>query len=162
MHDKQYWIEQLCLKPHVEGGFFRRTFGSELSVPTQYGNRISMSSIFYMLTDDSSTGYFHKNRSDIMHYWHAGSPLHYTVIHSDGGISRHILGPDIAAGQQLQLLVEGGAWKATQLKDGQFGLLSEAVTPGYESADMQMARFEDISPYASGANKAIMSLVKPA
>ena len=50
-------------------------------------NRAILSSIYYMLTDDSPIGYFHRNQSDIVHYWHSGSALTYYLIDSDGNFS---------------------------------------------------------------------------
>lgn len=103
-----------------------------------------MSSIFYMLTDDSPIGYLHKNKSDIIHYFHGGSPLSYLIVHPDGNLERKVLGVDLDRGQQLQLIVRGGCWKATELATGEFGLISEAVSPGFEYDDMELAKEETI------------------
>lgn len=53
-----------------------------------------------------------------------------------------MLGPDLAAGQQLQLTVRGGVWKASHLPEGTYGLISEAVSPGFEFADMTLGERE--------------------
>jgi predicted cupin superfamily sugar epimerase len=37
-------------------------------------------------------------------------------------------------------LVKGGYWKASILEKGEFGLLSEAVTPGFVYDDMTIAK----------------------
>lgn len=143
-------IQTLQLEPHIEGGYFRRTFtASERylkgdGLPQQIVRPL-MSSIFYMLTDDSPIGRMHRNRSAIMHYWHAGSALRYRLLKPDGELQHIELGPDLMRGQQLQMLVPGGWWKATELVDGEFGLLSEAVCPGFDFADMQLANFADIN-----------------
>ena len=97
-----------------------------------------MTSIFYLLTADSPVGQWHLNRSDIVHYFHLGSPLHYYLIHPDGRLETAVLGPDLAAGQRLQLTVPGGVWKASHLPAGDYGLISEAVSPGFEYEDMQL------------------------
>ena len=98
-----------------------------------------MSSIFYLLTDDSPIGYFHRNRSDIVHYWHQGGSLRYFLIDQAGTLETIVLGPDLASGEQLQLLVPGNTWKATELLGGEYGLLSEAVCPGFDYGDMELA-----------------------
>ena len=51
-----------------------------------------------------------------------------------------VLGPDLAAGQQLQLTVPGGVWKASHLPSGDYGLISEAVSPGFEYEDMTLGK----------------------
>ena len=137
--DKYQLINALCLAPHVEGGYFRRTYQSDLTASLPYGERRLLSSIYYLLTDDSPIGHLHRNRSDIMHYFHGGSPLAYLIVHPDGRLERSILGSDLAQGQQLQLLVPAGCWKASELLGGEFGLISEAVAPGFDYADMELA-----------------------
>ncbi|CAK0773270.1 conserved hypothetical protein [Gammaproteobacteria bacterium] len=92
-----------------------------------------------MLTDDSPIGYFHKNASDIIHYYHAGAPLTYLIIHPNGDLHSYRLGPELRSGQVMQLLVKGGCWKASVLEQGEYGLLSEAVAPGFDYRDMQLA-----------------------
>ena len=138
--DRQTVIEKLELEQHVEGGYFRRTFQAEHRPLIDLGDgpRYTLTSIFYLLTSDSPTGHWHLNRSDIIHYYHLGEPVNYYMIHPDGRLETAILGPDLAAGQQLQLIVRGGIWKASNLPSGDYGLISEAVAPGFEYADMQL------------------------
>jgi predicted cupin superfamily sugar epimerase len=137
--NKRQLIEKLALEPHIEGGYFCRTYRSDLTAPIAGSKRHLLSSIFYMLTDDSPIGHLHKNKSDIIHYFHGGSPLTYLIVHPDGHLEKRILGADLDNGQQLQLIVKGGCWKATELESGEFGLISEAVSPGFDYADMELA-----------------------
>jgi uncharacterized protein len=139
--NKQQIIEILSLTPHIEGGYFSRTYRSDLntSVPYDTRQRCLLSSIYYLLTDDSPVGYLHKNKSDIIHFFQSGFPLIYTIISPDGVLEKKILGADLDKGQQLQLIVRGGCWKATELRAGEFGLVSEAVSPGFEYEDMELA-----------------------
>ncbi|RDH87404.1 MAG: cupin [endosymbiont of Seepiophila jonesi] len=143
---KNQIITHLSLEPHVEGGFFHRTYQSELqTIPTDTGKpRPLLTSIYYLLSNDSPIGYLHQNRSDIIHYFHSGSPLTYHIIHPEGKVERVIMGKDLAAGQKLQLIVKGGCWKATELTTGEYGLVSEAVCPGFDYADMTIATREEI------------------
>jgi hypothetical protein len=144
--NKQQLIKKLSLEPHIEGGYFFRTYSSDLKadLASNAKPRCLLSSIFYMLTDDSPIGYLHKNKSDIIHYFHGGSPLTYLIIDPDGNLDKRVLGLDLDGGQQLQLLVRGGCWKATVLEAGEFGLISEAVSPGFEYEDMELAKREII------------------
>jgi len=138
--DRNTVIEQLGLESHVEGGYFRRTFQADHRDKIDQGNgpRFTMTSIFYLLTADSPVGHWHLNRSDIIHYFHLGAPVHYYLILPDGTLETAVLGPDLAAGQQLQLTVRGGTWKASHLPHGDYGLVSEAVSPGFEYEDMRL------------------------
>lgn len=48
----QQWIDALGLEPHVEGGYFRRTFQADHRPPvrTPRGERLLLTSIHYLLT----------------------------------------------------------------------------------------------------------------
>ncbi|ANJ56317.1 cupin [Pseudomonas silesiensis] len=134
-------VAALDLQPHMEGGFYRRTFQTDHStVETAGRHRYLMSSIYYLLTRDSPIGYFHLNRSDIVHYYHLGDAIQYSLIYPDGTLKTVVMGNDMLAGECLQLHVPGGIWKASQLLDGfaGYGLISEAVSPGFDYADMEM------------------------
>ena len=133
-------IERLNLQKHLEGGYYRRTYQADqhLTINTDRGERLSMTSIFYLLTHDEPIGHWHLNQSDIVHYFHFGVPLEYYLINPDGHLTMVTMGADIEKGQQLQLIVPGGVWKASKIssvKLGDYGLISEAVSPGFDLKD---------------------------
>ena len=106
-----------------------------------------MTSIYYLLTHDRPIGRWHRNASDILHYFHLGGPIEYSMIHPDGTLETAVMGPDPTQGQQLQLVVRGGVWKASALHDrdaGAYGLISEAVAPGFDYADMTLADRDEL------------------
>jgi len=142
-------IEALGLDGHVEGGFFRRTYEArdKPRVDEGQGERFSMTSIFYLLTDEGPVGHFHRNRADIVHYFHLGDPIEYFLIHPDGRLETVVMGPDPTRGQRLQLTVAGGIWKASRLTAGPagYGLISEAVTPGFDYADMTLGTSSELT-----------------
>ena len=136
----------LNLSGHVEGGFFRRTYQADdhAKVSTEKGERFILTSIFYMLTSQSPIGHFHLNKSDIVHYYHMGDPIRYTLIYPDGKLEQVIMGSDVTKGELLQLTVKGGIWKSSELLTGDhgYGLISEAVSPGFDYADMTLGTNE--------------------
>ncbi|WOJ96300.1 cupin domain-containing protein [Congregibacter brevis] len=138
----QELIKRLDLEGHVEGGFYRRTYEAtgQSRVPSETGERFSMTSIYYLLTAEGPVGHFHQNRSDIVHYFHLGDPIEYVLIHPNGELETVIMGPDPREGHQLQLTVPGGVWKASRLTTGEqgYGLISEAVSPGFDYRDMTL------------------------
>ena len=152
--DKQDLIKELQLQPlEMEGGYFNLTY----TCPHKNDKgKPLMSSIFYLLTSDSPIDRLHKNCSDIMHYFHLGSPLDIITLHPDGTLQKVTLGPNILNGHKLQHLVPGGCWKTTILHqpcgketDGMenlpnYGLISEAVAPGFEYNDRTMGTDEMI------------------
>ena len=86
--DKAKLIDTLQLQPHIEGGFFRRTYISPHKVTVEDNERVTMSSIYYMLTTDSPVGYTHRNHSDIVCYFHLGLPLRYLILFPEGKTGR--------------------------------------------------------------------------
>jgi predicted cupin superfamily sugar epimerase len=140
-------VKVLGLEPHVEGGYFKRTFEASHRDKIDEGNgpRFTMTSIFYLLTADSRIGHWHRNKSDIVHYFHLGDPITYYLIHPDGKLETVVMGPDPLQGQQLQLVVRGGVWKASHLAQGDYGLISEAVSPGFEYEDMSLGLREQLT-----------------
>jgi predicted cupin superfamily sugar epimerase len=142
-------IAALNLEPHMEGGFYRRTFQTDhhTMVETAGGRRYLMTSIYYLLTKDSPIGHFHQNPSDIVHYYHVGDAIQYRLIFPDGTLKTVVMGSDVIAGQCLQLHVPGGVWKASQLTNGLagYGLISEAVSPGFDFADMELGSQQKLS-----------------
>nr|WP_229744679.1 cupin domain-containing protein [Neiella marina] len=135
---QQQIIDTLGLSGHFEGGYFARVFSAEHreKVATARGDRLTMTTIYYMLTKDNAIDHFHTKYSDGVEFYHLGAPITYHLIHPDGRYQKVVVGPDIANGQQLQLAVAGGTFKAAELTDGDYGLVSEAVSPGWEMEDM--------------------------
>ncbi len=146
MMTKQALIEQLSLTEHVEGGYFSETYRSaeEMTTPREGQARSVMTSIYYLLTDDRPIDHLHQNKSDIMHYFQMGSPITYILVDLDGNLSRVKLGLAITQGEVPQLLVPKGYWKAAVLESGEYGLLGEAVAPGFEYRDMTIAKADEI------------------
>lgn len=140
-------IEYLQLEGHVEGGFYRRTYESTTTpkISTDAGKRFSMTSIFYLLSAESPIGHFHLNKSDIVHYFQLGDSITYYLISPDGKLETVVMGTNLAAGEKLQLTVPGGTWKASKIVAGGkkgYSLISEAVSPGFDFADMTLGYHE--------------------
>ena len=56
-------------------------------------------------------------------------------------LAEKTVGQDIENGQLLQMLVPAGWWKASRICDSKedYALISEAVAPGFEYADNEIA-----------------------
>ena len=139
--NKHELIQKFGMEMHPEGGYFTETYRSKTIIETdrEGQQRAVLTSIYYLLTDDRPIDHFHINKSDIMHYFHGGSAVIYLVLNPNGTLQKFKLGMNLANGETPQLLVPGGYWKAAFLEDGEFGLLGEAVAPGFEYRDMKIA-----------------------
>jgi predicted cupin superfamily sugar epimerase len=139
--DIQELISQLSLQEHIEGGYFRETYRSRETINTTRPGekRAVMTSIYYLLTSERPLDHLHKNRSDIVHYFQLGSPITYITVSPDGQLQKVKLGSNFAQGEVMQLLVPAMYWKAAILEVGEFGLIGEAVAPGFDYQDMELA-----------------------
>ncbi len=136
-------IQELGLEKHIEGGYFRRTFCSD-QMTGRNTHQGMASSIYYLLTKECPIGHFHKNKSDILHFYHGDGVIRYHLIDGQGQHSTVEMGRELKLGQQLQLVVNAGSWKASELISGDFALISEVVVPEFRSEDMQLANFEQL------------------
>jgi len=130
----------LGLEPHPEGGWFRRTWTSEHAFrpPGYPGERPPATAIYYVLGPGEESSW-HQVRSAELWLHHQGGPLLLRV----GGtgetpgdeITDVVLGAQLDAGHQPQVLVPAGCWQSARpLTDGEV-LVSCVVSPGFDFAD---------------------------
>jgi len=130
-------IRQLLrLQPHpVEGGWYRRTYTSEVSVALLRGVRPYGTAIYYLL-EEGGFSEMHVLVSDEIFHFYYGDPVEMLQLLPDGGSTVYTLGPDLAAGHHVQLVVPAGVWQGTRLiGGGKVALLGCTVTPGFDFAD---------------------------
>ena len=108
--------------------------------------RNSSTTIFYLLTPGGPQGGFHRNKARTVHTLHRGRGR-YVIVHADEEgrekrIETFTVGHNVAEGERLQWIVEGGKYKASYLlpdeagQESSYGLLiSETVVPGFEYCD---------------------------
>jgi predicted cupin superfamily sugar epimerase len=137
----------LKLEPHpVEGGWYRRTYTSDVSVALLRGVRPYGTAIYYLL-EEGTFSEMHVLASDETFHFYLGDPVEMLQLYPDGGSAIFTLGPDLAAGQHVQLTVPAGVWQGTQLVDGgKVALLGCTVTPGFDFADYRNASAEELIP----------------
>jgi hypothetical protein len=136
----------LRLDPHpVEGGFFRRTYTSSGTVELPQGVRALGSAIYYLL-EAGTFSELHVLNSDEMFHFYLGDPVEMLNLYADGSSAVLTLGPDLSAGQQVQVLVSAGTWQGTRLMgEGKVALLGCTVTPGFNFADYRNGKYEELA-----------------
>ncbi|RXK41922.1 hypothetical protein M231_00643 [Tremella mesenterica] len=138
------------------------------------GDRVpAATQIFYLLTSEQYRGKMHMNEHATFHTHHQGRSL-YTLIQPPSSteekpkIHRVIVGPNIQAGELLQLYVPGHWWKASEipeedlllldsptaekegLKDKIGCLISEVVVPGWTMGQHQFLDVEKLKALWNG------------
>jgi predicted cupin superfamily sugar epimerase len=137
-------ITLLNLQPHPkEGGYFRETYRSDdrlaaASLPARYGgDRAAGTAIYYLLTPTAISA-LHRLASDEVFHFYLGDPVRMLQLGPDEATREIILGPDLLAGQQPQVVVPRGFWQGSILEPGgRFALLGCTVAPGFEYADYE-------------------------
>ncbi|HTW79728.1 MAG TPA: cupin domain-containing protein [Terracidiphilus sp.] len=132
--------QMLRLEPHpVEGGWYRRTYTSEVSVALLRGVRPYGTAIYYLL-EEGGFSEMHVLASDEIFHFYYGDPVEMLQLWPSGESKVITLGPALEAGQQVQLVVPAGVWQGTRLIDGgKVALLGCTVTPGFDFADYRNA-----------------------
>lgn len=140
----QYWIDHLNLQPHPEGGYYKEVFRSVNGVTRVDGAAVKQActSIYYLLEGKDFSG-FHRLASDELWYFHKGAPLHIHVI-DNGGAHSVIELSDSDTGQ-LQAVIPPDTWFASEIPLGSgFALVSCAVAPGFDFAEFEMAKRDEL------------------
>jgi hypothetical protein len=135
----------LNLAPHpVEGGHFRRTYTSAANVHLPRGTRPQGTAIYYLL-EAGTFSEMHLLDSDEIFHFYLGDPVEMLQLYPDGRSALFTLGPDLKAGQHLQLLVPAGVWQGTRiLGHGKLALLGCTVVPGFDFADYRSASYAEL------------------
>lgn len=146
-----YWIEELGLIQHPEGGYFKETYRSELSLLNDIkkegfeGERNALTSIYFLLPFDEYSAW-HRIKSDEMWYYHSGNPLNVHVILPDGTYHCYRLGLDLEKGEQPFCWVPKEAIFASENRNFTKGysLVSCAVSPGFDFQDFELIQANEL------------------
>ena len=153
----RYWIDNLSLTAHPEGGFFREVYRSKeelphASLPSRFsGSRSFATSIYYLLEKGDFSG-FHRIKSDETWHFYRGGALDLHIL-DNGKYELVVIGSNIAAGNHLQYTVPAGAWFASEPSiDSWYSLLGCTVSPGFDFSDFELAHkdalLKEYSPQA--------------
>jgi hypothetical protein len=130
-------ITALGLQPHPEGGWYRETWRSPVSLPAHGGTRASATAIQFLLLPGERSRW-HRVRSAELWLWQGGGTL---ALRAGGtgerpAAARELtIGPDPAAGQLLSQLVEPDEWQEAEPTGDQHVLVACVVSPGFDYAD---------------------------
>jgi uncharacterized protein len=135
--------DMLNLIPHPEGGWFRETWRSPVEFhPSGYDGPRAAATAIYFLLQPGEQSRWHVVRSAELWMWHRGGPLALKL----GGSGQRpeaqtelvIVGPDLAGGQQLQVVIPGGVWQTAAPAGDEPVLVSCVVAPGFDFADFRL------------------------
>jgi predicted cupin superfamily sugar epimerase len=88
----------------------------------------------------------HRIRNDQLYHYYLGDPLEVFLLHGDGTSERVIVGPDLRAGQRVQLLIPGSTFHTARLIGRrQWFLGASTEWPGVVPADVEIGNVEELA-----------------
>ncbi|MDX1284884.1 MAG: cupin domain-containing protein [Draconibacterium sp.] len=165
MNTSSYWIKNLDLQKHPEGGWYKEVYRSGEVIPggsiqpTFTEDRNCSTSIYYLLERKDFSS-FHRIKSDeIWHYYEGTSSVEIVSI-EENKIRIQKLGNNPEKEESFQVLVKANTWFAARLnnKEG-FALTGCTVSPGFHFDDFEMAD-ENLLNEFPHLNKEIIELLR--
>ncbi len=142
--------EILDLEPHPTCGFTCVTHVSSGRVaaealPAAYLEAHPFASgMYFLVTSESKIG-LHALRSDQIYHHHLGDPLEVLLLDPDGTCQVTTVGSDLLAGERPQLVIPGGTYHVSRVKnDGAYALLSTVEFPGFTPEDLEVIAPEEL------------------
>jgi predicted cupin superfamily sugar epimerase len=163
-------IALLQLEPNATCGFVRTTYLSAQSIaagglPPPFADARPMGSALYFLVTPSAPVRLHRIRNDQLYHYYLGDPLEVLLLHEDGTSAREVVGPDLAVGEQVQLLIPGNTFHTARLKgQGRWFLGASTEWPGVVPADVEIGEIEALAekyPTVAPDLRAIAAAVRP-
>jgi len=138
-------IQQYCLQPHPEGGWYKETYKSNEQItanalPERFTGCRFFSTAIYFLLEGSNFSAFHRIKSDECWHFYTGGPLWVYIIDHSGSLEVICLGSNISQGQLFQYVVPANCWFASRPASGSgFSFVGCTVAPGFDFTDFELA-----------------------
>lgn len=114
-----------------EGGMWAQTWVDELST-----------AIYFLMRPGDFSAMHRLHGPEIWHHY-AGAPARMVLLHTDGTITRPVLGDDLAAGERPCVVVPPGDWMAAETS-GEWTLVGTTMAPPYTQAGFRLGERDDL------------------
>jgi predicted cupin superfamily sugar epimerase len=144
-------IRLLRLEANATCGFVRVTFLSKEKIapgglPAPFADGRPLGSSLYFLVTPGAPVRLHRIRNEQLYHYYLGDPLEVFLLHGDGSTERVVVGPDIRAGQRVQLLIPGNTFHTARLIGRRRWFLGASTEwPGVIPADVEIGKLDDIA-----------------
>ncbi|SFD36610.1 cupin domain-containing protein [Clostridium uliginosum] len=165
MYTADYFVKNLNMIPHPEGGFYKESFVSRenisdrgLNVESEESRKL-WSSIYFLLRDGEVSN-FHRLKSDEMWYYHSGSSLTIYMINPEGELITEELGLNIEKGEKAQILVPKDYIFGSAMNNEGYALVGCMVFPGFEFKDFELFERDYLVEKYPNHKKVILKLTR--
>jgi predicted cupin superfamily sugar epimerase len=138
----------LDLEPNATCGFVRVTFVSREKVapgglPAPFADGRPLGSALYFLVTPGAPVRLHRIRNDQLYHCYLGDPLEVLMLHADGSHERVVVGPDLRAGERVQLLIPGNTFHTARVAGRRRWFLGASTEwPGVVPADVELGNLD--------------------
>jgi predicted cupin superfamily sugar epimerase len=139
MQDMNSMIEALSLLPHPEGGFYKETYRSKITIQSTHhaGEKSAYTAIYYLLGGKDFSSW-HRIQSDETWFFHSGCDVSIYFFDDQKVLRIEQLG---MASMNLQFTIPANTWFAAKpMDETSFSLVSCAVGPGFEFDDFEIGK----------------------
>jgi predicted cupin superfamily sugar epimerase len=137
-------IDLLSLEPHATCGYVAETYRAADRIRpgglagTFADGRPVGSALYFLVTPERAVR-LHCIRNDQLYHRYLGDTLEVLALYPDGTHAIHLVGTDLAAGEQVQLFLPGGTFHTARLRDGAGWFLGASTEwPGVEPPDVEL------------------------
>jgi hypothetical protein len=158
--DTRALVDALGLKPHPEGGFYRETFRSPITIEKKPGVARNASTAIYFLLPAGSFSAWHRVTSDEVWHHYAGDAVELHRLDESSGHTSVRLGGNVLAGEVPQYVVPAGVYQAAAPAGARFALCGCTVAPGFDFADFTMPSREELARVFPSARRIVEAFTR--
>ena len=134
MKTAEYYIKNLNMDPHIEGGYFKESF---ISNDEARKDKKLWSSIYFLLRTGEVSN-FHRLKSDELWYYHDGEALTIYMITPEGELITSQLGKNIENGEMPQVLVPKGYIFGSAMNNDGYSLVGCMVSLAFDYKEFEL------------------------
>lgn len=134
MKTAEYYVKNLNMDPHIEGGYFKESF---ISNDEARKDKKLWSSIYFLLRTGEVSN-FHRLKSDELWYYHDGEALTIYMITPEGELITSQLGKNIENGEMPQVLVPKGYIFGSAMNNDGYSLVGCMVSPAFDYKEFEL------------------------
>jgi predicted cupin superfamily sugar epimerase len=88
----------------------------------------------------------HRIRNDQLYHYYLGDPLEVFLLRGDGTTERVVVGPDLRAGERVQLFIPGNTFHTARLIGRRRWFLGASTEwPGVVPADVELGNLDELA-----------------
>jgi len=157
----------LQLAPHPTCGYVRVTYMSGAAIaagglPVPFADGQALGSALYFQVTPERPVRLHRILNDQLYHYYLGDPLEVFLLRSNAPAERVVVGPDLRAGQRVQLFIPGGTFHTARLAGGAGWFLGASTEwPGVVPSDVEVGDVDALAakyPQFAGEIRAIAAV----